>query len=69
MKKYTVQYQSTLYGPYFCEYDKVILSEHQFLFMAFWTAYKLLSRQNRIKEVIICRSNNRVCLFKIEKTY
>ena len=67
MKKYTVQYQSTLYGQDFYEYDKMILSEHQFLLTAFWTAYKLLSRQNKIKKVQICRSSDKICLFKIEK--
>lgn len=69
MKKYIVEYQANLYGPYFYEYDKMILSEHHFLIIALWTAYKLLSRQNKIKKVQICRSRDKICLFKIERFF
>lgn len=53
MKKYNVEYNTMGYGPYFYEYDRIVLSEHSFLIMAFWTAYKLLFRHSKIKIVNI----------------
>jgi len=69
MKKYNVQYPITgcSYGEPLQDY--VILSEHYFLFMAFWTAYKLLFRQDKIKKVRICRFVDKICLFKIERFF
>lgn len=49
--KYNVEY--TVKGSSDGEPLDIIFLEHYFLFMAFWTAYKLLSRQSKIKIVKI----------------
>jgi len=69
MNKYSVQYpiEGCSYGEPLQEY--VILSEHYFLFMALWTAYKLLSRQNKIKIARIYRSSDKICLFETRRNY
>jgi hypothetical protein len=51
MKKYNVEY--IVKGSSDGEPLDIILSEHCFLFFAFWTAYNLLSRQSKIKIVKI----------------
>jgi hypothetical protein len=69
MKKYNIQYPMTsniFSGPVD---DYMILSEHHFLLSAWWTAYKFLSRQNKIKKVRICRSADKICLFEIRRYY
>ena len=63
MKRYNLQYITK--GSCDGEPLEVILSEHCFLLMALWTAYKLLSRQSKIKVVKINKYSRN--FFKLEK--